>query len=125
MSINQLLPWPVVVFVFLTTKLFFVVTVASDHPGFKAEVYDLKNQLRDYVEYFEEKVQRDYFLKKYRINIEYPKAIGIIGNVYENEQTTFNKLIKDSPNWFKVVPYNYLYDNFCRFVDLAYNLLKK
>lgn len=93
--------------------------------GFKAEVHALEDQLRDYREYFEESVHRDYVKKKYKVEIEYPKAIGIIGNINVSEQTAFNRLVHDKPKWFNVVPYNYLYDNFCRHIDLASKFLDK
>ncbi|MGD7047679.1 DUF4263 domain-containing protein [Rossellomorea marisflavi] len=84
--------------------------------GFKAEVNDLKNQLLDYVEYFAEKEHRDYVLKTYHLDINYPNGIGIIGNVNYDEQKAFSRLIHHEPKWYKVVPYNYLYDNFCRYI---------
>jgi len=93
--------------------------------GFKAEVHALKDQLRDYVEYFEEKEHRKYYHKTYRENIELTKAIGIIGNIDSCEQVAFNRLVKDEPKWFSVVPYNYLYDSFSRYVDLAKGLFEK
>lgn len=85
--------------------------------GLKAEVHDLKNQLLDYLEYFEEKDHREHILKKYNLDIHYPNGIGIIGNVDEKEQVAFNRLMHNEPKWFKVIPYNYLYDSFCRYVE--------
>lgn len=85
--------------------------------GFKADVNDLENQLNDYLEYFEEEGHRNYIKKTYKINIKYPDAIGIIGNVREEEQETFNRLMKNQPRWLNIMPYNYLYDSFCRYVD--------
>ena len=42
--------------------------------GFKSEVGDLKNQLNDYLEYFEEEDQRNYVKKTYKIDIKYDKS---------------------------------------------------
>lgn len=92
--------------------------------GLRAEVYDLQNQLRDYVEYFDERDHRNYISEKYNLNINYPDSLGIIGNVAVEEQETFNKVIKDLPRWFNVMPYNYLYDSFCNYVNLIENNLK-
>lgn len=85
--------------------------------GFKSDVHDLQNQLLDYIGYFEEKEQREYVEKHYKINILLPNAIGIIGKVSIEEQDEFNRQVRYIPQWYKVVPYNYLYDNFCRYVD--------
>jgi len=91
--------------------------------GFKAEVHALEDQLRDYMEYFEEREHREYVKKKYKVEIEHPKAIGIIGNVEDNQQSAFNRLIDDKPRWLNIVPYNYLYNNFCRHIELVARLL--
>lgn len=87
--------------------------------GFKAEVLDLQNQLKDYIEYFDEKEHRNYILEKYNINIEYPSSIGIIGNISKEEITTFNRHKRDLPTWFKVIPYNFLYTKFCDFINIS------
>lgn len=91
--------------------------------GFKAEVHSLEDQLRDYMEYFEDSTHRKYVKKKYQVEIEHPKTIGIIGNIEESEQSAFNRLMLDKPKWFNVIPYNYLYDNFCRHIELASKLI--
>ncbi|MGI8372794.1 Shedu anti-phage system protein SduA domain-containing protein [Priestia megaterium] len=93
--------------------------------GFKAEVHSLEDQLRDYREYFEEAEHRKYVKDKYRVEIKYPKAVGIIGNVEESKQVDFNRLVLDKPKWFSLVPYNYLYDNFCRHINMASSLIVK
>lgn len=85
--------------------------------GLKSEVHDLRYQLKDYIEYFEENVHREYVLKTYKIELKYPYGIGIIGNVNDKERDEFNRVMKDEPKWFKVTPYNYLFDNFNRYVD--------
>lgn len=85
--------------------------------GFTSHVNNLRDQLRDYKEYFEEKEHREYVNITYNIDILDPDAIGIIGNISVQEQNAFTHLMKDQPRWFKVVPYNYLYDNFCKYVD--------
>lgn len=84
--------------------------------GFKSDVNDLENQLNDYIEYFEEEKHREYIKKTYKIDIKYPDAIGIIGNISVKEQDAFNRLVKNQPKWFNVMPYNYLYDSFCNYV---------
>ena len=92
--------------------------------GFKVDVNDLENQLFDYLEYFEEKEHREYIEKEYKCNIKYPEAIGIIGNISMEEQDAFNRLMQNKPRWFSVMPYNYLYDSFCNYVNLIENNLK-
>ncbi|MFR0001624.1 MAG: Shedu anti-phage system protein SduA domain-containing protein [Intestinibacter bartlettii] len=86
--------------------------------GFKSEVGDLKNQLNDYLEYFEEEDQRNYVKKTYKIDIKYPDGIGIIGQIDSEEKEAFNRLMKNEPRWFRVMPYNYLYDSFCKYVEM-------
>ncbi|MBM7663565.1 hypothetical protein JOC25_000021 [Solibacillus kalamii] len=90
--------------------------VGKVRTGLKSEVHDLRYQLRDYIEYFEEKEHRDYVLKNYQIELKHPYGIGIIGNVSDIERDEYNRVMKDEPKWFKVTPYNYLYDNFYRYV---------
>lgn len=92
--------------------------------GLRAEVYDLENQLRDYVEYFNEIDHRNYIKEVYDVKISFPDSIGIIGNVASEEQETFNRVRMDLPRWFNVMPYNYLYDSFCSYVDLIEKILK-
>jgi len=93
--------------------------------GFRAEVYSLKDQLRDYVRYFEENDQRLEFKREYRIEIKRPRAIGIIGNVNTNEQEDFEDLIMEEFNQkYNIVPYNYLYNHFCESVDTAFKFVK-
>lgn len=92
--------------------------------GFKADVNDLENQLYDYLEYFEEEAHRNYIEKTYKISMKHPDAIGIIGNVNEEEQETFNRLMQNKPRWFSLIPYNYLYDSFCRYIDLIEGSIK-
>lgn len=93
--------------------------------GFKSEVNDLENQLNDYIEYFDEKEHREYIEKEYKYNIRYPDAIGIIGNIKIEERDMFNRLMKNKPRWFSVMPYNYLYDSFCRYIEVAEDISKK
>lgn len=93
--------------------------VGKVRTGFKAEVHALKDQLRDYTEYFDEKDQREYVKNKYNKEITHPKAIGIIGSVESDKEEDFNRLIRDEPRWFNIVPYNYLYDRFCRYSDIV------
>ena len=87
--------------------------------GFKAEIHDLKNQLRDYKEYFEEETHRKFVMDEYNLKIEHPKTLGIIGYISAEEQVEFSRLLKDEPRWFDITPYNYLYDNFCSYIDLV------
>ncbi|MFW6025793.1 MAG: hypothetical protein ACOCRX_05560 [Candidatus Woesearchaeota archaeon] len=92
--------------------------VKTVRSSFRAEVRNLEAQLRDYKEYFNEKDHREYFKKKYGYNIEYPRAVGIIGNVSKDEQKEFNRQIENLNNWLDIIPYNYLYNNFKRFVEI-------
>lgn len=85
--------------------------------GFKADINDLENQLLDYIEYFEEEEHREYIKNEYKCDLKYPDAIGIIGSIKAEEQVAFNRLMKNKPRWFSVMPYNYLYDSFCRYVE--------
>ncbi|CAG9612417.1 hypothetical protein BACCIP111899_01593 [Bacillus rhizoplanae] len=98
--------------------------VGKVRSSFKSEVHDLEAQLRDYREYFYEREQREYICKKYKMDIQQPNTIGVIGNIKEDEQDAFNRLIADKPRWFNIVPYNYLYDSFCRYLDLTIKLIK-
>lgn len=86
--------------------------------GFKAEVHSLEDQLRDYIEYFDEHEHREFYRRAYGRSIEHPKGIGIIGNVGEEFQTSFNRLLNDKPRWFGVMPYNYIYDSFNNYIDM-------
>jgi len=99
--------------------------VDSVRTGFRAEVYSLKDQLRDYVRYFREREHRIQFKNTYGREIKRPRAIGIIGNVNANEQEDFEDLIMEEfNNQFNVIPYNYLYENFCQSVDYAFKFVK-
>lgn len=69
---------------------------------------NVKEFVRDYVEYFEEKEGRTYFNQKYGEYIENPNSIGIIGVVDENEVKDFNRQEKTLPRWIEIIPYNYL-----------------
>lgn len=93
--------------------------VGKVRTGFRSDVNNLENQLEEYIGYFEEKEQRDYILKRYGIEVKNPEGIGIIGNVLEGEREAFIRLMKNKLRWFRVVPYNYLYDNFCRYIKQA------
>ena len=92
--------------------------------GYKVDVNDLENQLFDYLEYFEEKEHREYIEKEYKCNIKYPEAIGIIGNISMEEQDAFNRLMQNKPRWFSVMPYNYLYDSFNRYIEIVEEIAK-
>ncbi len=99
--------------------------VGNVRAALKSEVISLRSQLRDYKEYFEEERHRAYVKKKYKLEIIHPTTIGIIGKLLPNEEQEFNRLMKDEPRWFSVVPYNYLYEAFCRYVDLAIKTLNQ
>lgn len=92
--------------------------------SFKSEVNDLKAQLRDYKEYFEEEAHRDFVAKTYNLTLKYPTTLGLIGQINDSEIDDFNRQMKDEPRWFNVMPYNYLYENFKRYVELADKTLK-
>lgn len=85
--------------------------------GLTSEVHSLKDQLRDYKEYFEEHVHRKKFKENYSIEIKNPATIGIIGVVNGTERDQFNRVMEDEPRWYKVVPYNYLHDNFLYYIN--------
>lgn len=85
--------------------------------SFKSEVNDLEAQLRDYKEYFDESLQREYFYNKYKVNIEYPETIGIIGFIAHGEECQFNRLISDKPRWFNVRTYKYLEEKFHNYIQ--------
>lgn len=90
--------------------------------SFKAEVTELQAQLRDYKEYFEEETYRCFFKEEYGHLIEFPKTVGIIGRIPSNQEREFNRQREDLPRWFEIIPYNYLYDRYCRFVDTVKRL---
>jgi hypothetical protein len=93
--------------------------------GFRAEVHNLEDQIRDYIEFFDEMEHRQYVQVHYNVDIQYPKGIGIIGYVSPDERKDFNRLMNSKPRWFNVVPYNDLYENFCRYLILVNQLLPK
>ena len=84
--------------------------------GVKAIVTDLTNQLRDYIEYFEENVNRKYVLENYNCKVEKPHGIGIIGRVTEEEMETFDRYLRELPGYLKVYSYNMISDDFERIV---------
>lgn len=84
--------------------------------GLTSHVHTLRDQLKDYYTYFEEKTHRDFVKNKYAVDIRYPGTVGIIGVLEKNLENDFNRLLEDEPRWFKVVPYNYLYDNFVEYI---------
>lgn len=90
--------------------------------SFRDDLNLLQNQLRDYVEYFEEKEGRVYFSQKYGEYIENPNSIGIIGIVDENEVKDFNRQEKNLPRWIEIIPYNYLYEKFSRYIERIENI---
>lgn len=90
-----------------------------------AEVTELQSQLRDYKDYFDDTLQRRDFEKKNGVEIKYPNTIGIIGHVRAEEEDEFNKVKRDFPQWFTVIPYNRLYKSFCRYFDMAKDLIGK
>ncbi|EEL33084.1 hypothetical protein bcere0019_36830 [Bacillus cereus Rock3-28] len=84
---------------------------------FKAEVTELEAQLDDYLEYFKDKGQQKHFQEKYNYLIEYPGAIGLIGNISYQEEREFNRIKRRLPRWLDIIPYNYLYDRYCRYLE--------
>lgn len=86
--------------------------------SFKSDVNDLKAQLRDYVEYFEDGRNRDYFHNEYGVMIDFPKAVGIIGKLDDELSINLNRMLKDEPRWFNLRPYNYIYDSFLEYIEL-------
>ncbi|MFL0498430.1 hypothetical protein [Priestia megaterium] len=91
----------------------------KERTHFKAEIASLEGQLDDYVRYFSDYKQRTHFYEKHKVLIENPVAVGIIGNVSTEEVPDFNKLKSRLPNWLEIIPYNYLYNRFCRFIELT------
>jgi hypothetical protein len=87
--------------------------------SFYSEVYDLKGQLKDYKKYFNESIHRDYFSNEYDFSIENPTTVGIIGRVSDSEINDFNEQLDDLPRWCNIIPYNYLYESFCRYIKLV------
>ena len=84
---------------------------------FKAEVTELEVQLDDYLEYFKDKGQQKHFQEKYNYLIEYPGAIGLIGNIIDSEEKEFNRIKRRLPRWLDIIPYNYLYERYCRYLE--------
>ncbi|CAH0185620.1 DUF4263 domain-containing protein [Peribacillus simplex] len=97
----------------------------KERTHFKSEISSLEAQLDDYISYFDDHGQKENFKTKYGVLIEYPTAIGVIGNVSDEQNRDFNKLKQRLPNWLEIVPYNYLYDRFGRFIELANKLVQK
>lgn len=84
---------------------------------FRSEVNDLEAQLRDYREYFNDSIKRTEFYNKYKVDIEYPDTIGVIGFIDKNEEMQFNRLILDKPKWFNIRTYNYLEKKFKDYIQ--------
>ncbi|EEL42577.1 NADH dehydrogenase subunit 2 [Bacillus cereus Rock3-42] len=84
---------------------------------FKAEVTELEAQLDDYLEYFKDKKQQKHFQEKYNYLIEYPGAIGLIGNISNQEEKEFSRIKRRLPRWLDIIPYNYLYERYCRYLE--------
>lgn len=99
-------------------------TIIKNHnkvrTSFKSCIFDLQVQLREYIDFFDEKENREYILNEYKIEIKHPDAIGIIGNVNDSEQEEYNRLTRDLPRWYRLIPYNYLYDSFCNYIELVH-----
>jgi len=93
--------------------------VGKVRESYKSDISDLIAQLRDYTEFFNDSLNRKYYQENYGAIIEYPGAIGIIGQLPEEYIKGFNRLSRDFPNWVKIRPYNYIYDSFCRYIEVA------
>lgn len=91
--------------------------VNKTRTGLTSQVHSLRDQLKDYYKYFEEKSHRDFFNKKYNTDIRYPCTIGVVGTLEKSLENDFNRLLEDEPRWFKIIPYNYLYDNFMKYIN--------
>lgn len=91
---------------------------------FRASVPLLLSQLRDYLKYFEDKLQMKDYNATYKVDIKNPGAIGIIGNINNDEIDDFNLLKRDLQGHIKIVPYNFLYDSFVRFIERTEKLIK-
>lgn len=83
----------------------------------KSEVNDLKGQLNDYKEYFDEHLHREYVKKEYKIDITHPNTIGIIGKVNSRERQELNRLLHNEPRWFRIYPYNFIIDKFEQYIN--------
>lgn len=83
---------------------------------FKSEVDDLHAQLRDYRDYFSDREHRKAFKRRYGFDLESPDTYGIIGIVLEKEKKDFKKLIQDKLRWFNIIPYNYILDDFSKYI---------
>lgn len=85
-----------------------------------SEVHDLKTQLKNYREYFNDSSHRKLFLDKTGHEISSkPQAIGLIGVLQEEEQKIFKDAIEDYPNWLKIETYDRIYKKF----EYYYNAL--
>lgn len=90
----------------------------------RSTVHLLISQLEDYVMYFSDKSQAGHYKETYKVDIKYPSAIGIIGRVSKEEIDDFNKLKQRLPSHTKIVPYNFLFDSFERFIKMSEDLIK-
>lgn len=91
--------------------------VGKSRTSFKADVRDLEAQLKDYIEYFDEKSNRDYYKEHYGDEVKYPNALGIIGILNSDYINDFNRLQRDLPKWFDLEPYNFIYEKFSKFIN--------
>jgi hypothetical protein len=78
-----------------------------------SEVHDLKTQLKNYREYFNEDKHRKSFCDVMGFEIpSKPQAIGLIGVIKKEEQKIFKDAIEDYPNWIQVESYCRIYEKF-------------
>lgn len=90
---------------------------------FKSEVQELIAQLGDYKDYFDDELQRGYFEQTYGYKIFHPKTIGVIGRITGEQERDFNKLKQKLPTGFEIIPYNYIYEQYCRFIEFRKKVL--
>lgn len=89
-------------------------------PSQMDDVTKLSAQLRIYRKYFDEIKHREYFEERYKYSIdEYPRAVGIIGFVDDDDRKDFNEIKNDYPHWLDIIPYNDLYARFEEYVEVA------
>ncbi|QFR39175.1 hypothetical protein A9Q91_02985 [Candidatus Gracilibacteria bacterium 28_42_T64] len=84
----------------------------------KSEVNELKIQLKNYREYFNEEKHRNNFAKitGYKIPSK-PKTKGLIGYVLDSERKIFEDSIEDNPNRIDIITYDELYKRFKKFYE--------
>jgi len=83
-----------------------------------SEVHELKTQLKNYREYFDEKQHRESFRNEFGFYVEKkPSCYGIIGLVPPESRSLFKQSIEDEPGWITIESYDAICRSFENYVS--------